>query len=185
MNHRKAFTIIGVALAAISIAAVTAAVAIAGSSAPVADSARVPTTGPNAINPANCHFLHREVDVVTDLGSLEQKLAENGKYDIAEDGRHDAKQNCNTNLINKVKKMVENLKQTIGQPSTLHYMRVLASGTGQTVMVSCPAGFLVMSGGSQHETTGSYAVSNDTWAVVRDHLSPKVLDVRAVCIRVG
>jgi hypothetical protein len=177
MRHLK---IVSVAITIIA-AVIIVPAAIAGSSAPIADSARVPTSGPNAINPANCKFLHREIDVVTDLGTLEQKLAENGRYDIAEDARHDAKMNCLTNLVNTLKKRIVQP----AAPVSLHYMRVLASGTGATVTAGCPSKFRVVGGGSQSEVEGSYPSTNQTWTVTRDHLSPRHVTVYAVCIRVG
>jgi hypothetical protein len=135
-------------------------------------------SGPNAFDPATCKFLHRERDVVTNIGSIQQKVAQNGRYDIAEDARHDAKMNCLTNLVNT-------LKKKIGSPATLLYKTAFATGTGERVTATCPAGYFVTGGGSHSETAGSYEEGSDAWTVVRDHLSPRVLDVTAICIQVS
>jgi hypothetical protein len=65
------------------------------------------------------------------------------------------------------------------------YTQVTATGLGKTVSATCPTGYKVTGGGSRSETTGSYPSSNTSWTVVRDHLSPKRLDVTAVCVRVA
>jgi hypothetical protein len=112
-----------------------------------------------AINKTTCKFIHPEIDV---------HPTAHERYARAEDSRDDVKLNCLTNRK---------------QPrARLLYTRVLAVGTGHTVTVGCPPGYLVVSGGSQSETTGSYPATDDTWTVVRDHLSPRILDARAVCV---
>jgi hypothetical protein len=174
VHHRKLITA-AIAIGALAIL-VPVALATSSTTAFKAEAHVASNTGPNAINPATCKFLHRERDVVTNLGTLEQKLSENGRYDISEDARHDRKMNCLTNLVNTVKK-------TITQPAHLHYIRVMAEGTGPNVVIGCPSGYHVVGGGSQSEVTGSYPSTDDTWTIVRDHLSPKVLVGYAVCIR--
>jgi hypothetical protein len=124
-----------------------------------------------AVNPKTCRFLHREVDPKT--GPTWKNLR---TYVVYEDARHDAKMAC---LARHMPKPVAPVKVKFG------YTQVAASGLGKTVTATCPAGYKVTGGGSRSETTGSYPSSNSSWTVVRDHLSPKRLDVTAVCVRVS
>jgi hypothetical protein len=154
MHHRKAV-----------IAAVAALTALGGTAyAATTEQAAhsfIPPGAPSGylqINPRTCRFVHREIDV---------KPTPNERYARAEDSRDDVKMNCLAN-----------------RGAQLQYKSVFASGTGHTVTAQCPAGYYVSGGGSQSETTGSWPVGNDAWTVVRDHLSPRVLGVTAICIRV-
>lgn len=126
------------------------------------------------INPHTCRFATAEVDprvpaAGSTLRSVIAAETANRRYDVYEDARHDAKLSC-------VAKMA-------AHRGRLDYQTAFASGTGQTVTATCPAGYYVTGGGSHSETTGSYEQGNDAWTVVRDHLSPRVLDVTAICIR--
>lgn len=146
------------AIAAILALAIPAVASAAGETANV----KLPP-GYLKINPVTCKFIHPEQDIST--GPSWHNLQ---TYVLREDARHDVKEACLTNR-----------KPPKAQ---LLYQRVVAVGTGHTVTVGCPPGYLVVSGGSQSETTGSYPATDDTWTVVRDHLSPRILDARAVCV---
>ena len=124
-----------------------------------------------AVNPNTCKFVKPEVDPPT--GPTWKNLR---AYVIYEDARHDAKLSCLTRKVGGFK---------TPPPVQLQTKIVTATGTGQTVTATCPAGFSVTGGGSKSETTGSYPSSSSAWTVVRDHLSPRVLDATAICVRLS
>jgi hypothetical protein len=129
------------------------------------------TSPASAVNPKTCRFLQREKDPKT--GPTWKNLR---TYVIYEDARHDAKMAC---LARHMPKPANPVNVKFG------YTQVTATGLGKTVTATCPAGYKVTGGGSRSETTGSYPSSNSSWSVVRDHLSPKRLDVTAVCVQVS
>lgn len=160
-----------------ALAATIAAICVAGTGTAIASShARTVREGAQearilglpsgyaAINTQTCKFATTEVDV---------RPSTSEAYARAEDLRHDALDNC--------------LRRRLNQPTTkptFSYVPVLAVGTGASVTASCPAGYYVVGGGSQHEVQGSYPADDGQWTVTRDPKSPAQLDVRAVCIRV-
>lgn len=119
------------------------------------------------IDPATCRFIHPEIDVAPNAHE---------RYARAEDSRDDVKLSCLTRKVDREK---------VSPAPTLQYKSVTAFGTGQVVTAQCPAGYYVSGGGSESETTGSWPVGNDAWSVRRDHLSPRRLDVTAICIQVA
>jgi hypothetical protein len=129
------------------------------------------TSPATAVNPKTCRFLHREVDPKT--GPTWKNLR---TYVVYEDARHDAKMACLARHMTKPAAPVEGEVRL--HPGHRH--RAGQDGDGDV-----PAGYKVTGGGSRSETTGSYPSSNSSWSVVRDHLSPKRLDVTAVCVRVS
>lgn len=183
MQHRKA--LIATALVALAIPA--AAQASGGETA----NALIPASA-TTINPRTCRFVHKEVDPAT--GPTWQNLR---IYTLYEDARHDAKDACLAKHIGKVgvgkpgpqgpagprgKQGANGAPGAPGAPGGLaHYTQVRASGTGATVTVTCPAGDVVLGGGSPAEFTGSYPSSATSWTIGRDHLSPKTMTVIATC----
>ena len=160
MTHRKVTTTIAAGIAALTVGGVAYAAS--------EQAQLIPNGAPSgylAINPQTCKFIHPEIDVKPSPGE---------RYARAEDSRDDAKLSCLTRKINQP-------KTTPDVDGVAGYTQVSASGTGQTVTAQCPAGDVVLGGGSPDEVTGSYPSTASAWTVVRDHLSPARMTAIATC----
>jgi hypothetical protein len=150
------------------------------------------------INPKTCRFVHREIDPLTpkaqaSLSSAVVAVNMLRVYALYEDARHDVKMACLAHHMGGSGKRGPRGPRGVrgpagpagpaGSGALAGYTQVRASGTGATVTATCPTGDVVLGGGSPDETTGSYPSSNTAWSVRRDHLSPRVLSVVAVCAK--
>ncbi len=115
------------------------------------------------INKTTCKFLHHEIDLP--LGPTVAKLARAYSWD---DARHDVKGACQSNKPDP-------------DGTIIGYVQVTAHGAGPSVTAQCPAGDVVLGGGSPDETTGSYPSGVSAWTIRRDHLSPPTMTVTATC----
>jgi hypothetical protein len=167
VTHRKTTSILAASLAALSVGGVALASSHARTMTEGAQEAHILglPIGYAHINMATCKFTVKEVDLRPGPGE---------PYARAEDLRHDALDNCLRRRVNQSK----------AKPDTdgvTGYTQVSASGTGKSVTATCPAGDVVLGGGSPDEVTGSYPSSATTWTVNRDHLSPPKMTVIATC----
>jgi hypothetical protein len=180
-SHKKKLLTIGVTLAAL--AATGTAVAAVQNEQPHLIPPGAPA-GYLAINPNTCRFLHHEIDVMPTATE---------RYARAEDSRDDVKLGCLTNKLNKARLGGPGPRGPrgftgktgpagpAGNNALDGYVQVTATGTGSSVTAQCPAGDVVLGGGSPDEVTGSYPSSTSSWTINRDHLSPKTMTVIATC----
>lgn len=140
------------------------------------------------INHATCRFAVPEIDFMMAIGPYYGKTRGN-----AEDARQDVFNGCIRNKVDKAKlggpgprgprgpAGAAGPAGKSGKDALDGYVQVTATGTGPSVTAQCPAGDVVLGGGSPDETTGSYPSSTSSWTINRDHLSPATMTVIATC----